>query len=125
MDLHEFSDLSGAKLVHSTLNEGLYLRFKLECLRDIFGQLPEVIELPCLHCLKLLLQDPLEENEEFLLLSFTGKSAVDVNSVDGVSQAQILRPEVEQVLLNARIFGVEDGSCEGVHHRDGELESFL
>lgn len=104
MDFHEVPDLFGAEFTYCILNKLLHLRLKLECLRDILRQLPKVIKLPRLHCLQLLLQDPFEEDEEFFLLGLAGEPAMDVDSIDGVSQTQILRPEVEQILLNTRIF---------------------
>ena len=75
--------------------------------------------------MQLLLEYPFEQDQKFLLLSFTRKSAMNVNPIDRVSQAQVFCPEVEQVLFDTGVFGLENGSSVSIHNRHGKLKSLF
>jgi hypothetical protein len=75
--------------------------------------------------LNLLVDEPRKQNVEILCRIFWFKPAGNRDSVNKVPQAEVFDPEIEQVLLNAGIFSIDDCLRKHVHNVVGEFECFL
>jgi len=73
----------------------------------------------------LQVEYPAKEDVEYFILGLCGKLGRYLNSIDGIAQAEILGPKIEQILLDAGVSSIDDCLSKGIENWIGKLECFF
>ena len=98
------------------------------------GDFPEVLENPVSYGQligfmiirwDLQVENPAKEDIEYFIFELWSELGGCLNPIDSITQAETLGPEIEQILLNARVSSIDDCLGKGIHDLSSKLECFL
>ena len=133
LNFHEISDFLRAKFLSCQLDEfpdvlhceTISTTLMNDSTSNHWSYFPEVLKNPVSYS-KLIafliiwwdlqVEYPAKEDVEYFIFELWSKLGRYLNSIDGIAQAEILGPKIEQILLDARVSSIDDRLSKSIHN---------